>query len=71
MLDKNKFKLVIKDGESVYFWEDLWSSKSILCEKFKSLYELSNVKGVVVRGFLDLIDCYEPYGTSLWRRTLR
>lgn len=70
-LSFNNFSWLVKNGNSVLFWEDIWLDGILLKDTFKRLYRISNLKEVEVRVFYDLWDCYDHKSNVFWKRSLR
>lgn len=47
------FKWLVKNGETVYFWEDYWMEGGPLMNQFSRLYRISETKHSSVKDFLE------------------
>lgn len=54
LLNANKFKWKLGNGESIYFWEDWWWGDGPLASLFPGLYPLSSLKFKTIAEFLVL-----------------
>ena len=50
-------RLVVGDGERIYFWEDLWRGNQPLCSQFLGLYRDSSMKNLT---FLVVLGNFYP-----------
>ena len=41
-------RLVVRNGERIRFWEDLWWGNQPLCSQFPGLYKVISVKNLIV-----------------------
>ena len=70
-LDKTQFIWTLKNGESIFFWEDVWISEIPLRDMFKRLYKLSLRKAITVQQFFNISHERSLKGSSFWSRSLR
>ncbi|KAK1374201.1 hypothetical protein POM88_030394 [Heracleum sosnowskyi] len=69
-LSKENFKWDIRNGNSAFFWEDLWIGREPLCICFGRLYNISKLK-LLVRDFVNKWMLPTSIVHDLWSRPLR
>ncbi|KAK1398768.1 hypothetical protein POM88_008631 [Heracleum sosnowskyi] len=68
VLSFNNFKWVLKDGNSVLFWEDVWLGSGELYKSFSRLFQLSKLHNVTVKHFVDTWSDPNTDSSTLWSR---
>lgn len=71
ILKHESFSWKLRNGISIYFWEDLWTGSSTLMTRFKRLYQLSTLKKLSVAEFLQSWERSKSSGVTVWTRALR
>ncbi|KAK1388955.1 hypothetical protein POM88_017133 [Heracleum sosnowskyi] len=70
LLHFGNYSWVIGNGRSIYFWEDRWSGRGVLAQKYNRLYGICKWKfcsiEVIISLFRDL-----PQYKEMWTRELR
>lgn len=70
-LSLESFKWELRDGRSILFWEDFWTGDSLLKNKYKKLFHISQFKASSVYNFkLALVDSF-ILDSKFWLRQLR
>lgn len=68
-LSQDCFAWKLGNGETVYFWEDVWTEGGPIMAHFPGLYRIAKLKHITVKAFLELWELGNS-NENLWNRKL-
>lgn len=68
---ERKYIWKVGNGQQVLFWEDCWLEDMPLMQRFKKLYNLSNLKELTIESFVQLWRSPASLEVYAWSRPLR
>lgn len=69
LLDRSKFKWNLKNGEKIYFWEDVWHHNGVVKDQIPRLFRISRHRHISVRKMMAIWKSQVPSET-MWSRPL-